>query len=355
MAVARLDDPQLIATHDKSGMLGHIRGLPQQCRLAWQQGLSLKLPKTYSAVRRIVVLGMGGSAIGADLAAAVLSHEVGIPLTVQRSYGLPFPVDDKTLVVASSYSGNTEETLSGFEQALGASTKVVAFTTGGRLGEMAQDRRIPLFLFTGQGPPRASLGFSFVGLLGMLNKLGLIQDKASQIGEMLDVMERLCQKWHSTVPQAQNLAKQLAVSLQGKLPVIYGSDFLVPVALRWKTQVNENSKAWAFYRPLPELDHNDVVGYQFPAELAPSLFIMMLRSPLLHQRNLLRYDVTGELLERAGISHQTVSGEGQGLLSQMMSLVLLGDYVSYYLALLYGADPTPVPTIDYLKQRLAET
>ncbi len=348
-----LDTAQLGATLDKSGMLGFIRGLPQQCRQAWQQGLGLELPQSYSTIKRIVVLGMGGSAIGADLAAAVLSCEEGVPLTVHRGYGLPFPLDAETLVVASSYSGNTEETLSGFEQALSSPARVLAFTTGGRLRQMAQERRIPLFLFAGQGPPRASLGFSFLGLLGVLNKLGLTRDKTGQVEEMLEVLERLCQRWHEDVPQAQNLAKQLAVSFQGNLPVVYGCDFLIPVARRWKTQLNENSKAWAFYRPFPELNHNDVVGYHFPADLGSRLCVLMLRSPLLNRRNLLRYDITTELLERAGVPQQTVNGEGQGVLSQMMGLVLLGDYVSYYLSLLYGVDPTPVPTIDYLKQRLA--
>jgi glucose/mannose-6-phosphate isomerase len=144
----------------------------------------------------------------------------------------------------------------------------------------------------------------------------------------------------------------LARKVEGKLPVIYGAGFLEPVARRWKTQVNENSKSWALFDPLPELNHNSVVGYPNPTAIAQGSLVVLLTSPLLHPRTLLRYRVTQEILEREGIAHHELSGEGQGPLSHMMSLLLWGDYVSYYLALLYGLDPTPVDTIDYLKERL---
>jgi len=155
-------------------------------------------------------------------------------------------------------------------------------------------------------------------------------------------------------PTSSNPAKQLATNLHGKITVIYGAGILSEVGHRWKTQINENSKAWAFHETFPELNHNAVVGYQFPSELASKIYVVMLRCPSLHPRTLVRYQVTGELLEQNGVSHQIIDSQGGSDLSQMMSLIFLGDWVSYYLAILYEIDPTPVEAIDYLKKRLSD-
>jgi glucose/mannose-6-phosphate isomerase len=174
------------------------------------------------------------------------------------------------------------------------------------------------------------------------------------VEEMYGILDNLIDEFKETVPADTNKAKLLAQNLYGKVVVIYGAGTLSDVARRWKTQVNENSKAWAFYELFSELNHNAVVGYEFPEELASKLFVVMLRCPSLHNRVLLRYQVTGELLQQKGISYGVMDGQGEGQLSQMMSLVVLGDWVSYYLAMLYGSDPTPVKSIDYFKKRLSE-
>ncbi len=171
---------------------------------------------------------------------------------------------------------------------------------------------------------------------------------------MIEVLEELAPKVDEKSPLAQNPAKQLASHLLGHIGVIYGAGILSEVAHRWKTQLNENSKNWAFYEILPELNHNAVVGYEFPPEVADTIFVIFLRSPSLHPRILMRYQITSEILQRAGIGYQTVGAKGESVLSQMMSLVLFGDYVSYYLALLNQTDPSPVSIIDYLKAQLAK-
>ena len=171
---------------------------------------------------------------------------------------------------------------------------------------------------------------------------------------MVKVLEQLSARINEKVPLSGNPAKQLAQRLYGCLPVIYGAGILAEVAHRWKTQINENSKAWAFYEVFPELNHNATVGYQFPPEIARRIRVVLLRAPSLNQRIKLRYEVTCELLDRAGIAHEFVDSEGNSPLSQMMSLVLFGDYVSYYLAILYRIDPSPVEVINYLKERLAK-
>jgi len=248
----------------------------------------------------------------------------------------------------------TEETLSSFEQALETEAKKLLITTGGKLRTMAEERNIPIFSFDYKSQPRAALPFSFLPIICFLQKLGFISDKSTDITETVQVLQELSQRINEGVPLSQNSAKQLANELYGHLPVIYGAGIVSEVAHRWKTQLNENSKAWAFYEVFPELNHNAVVGYRFPKELASKVMVVLLKSDLLPQRIQLRYQITCQLLEQADVGYQIVDGNGTSPLSQMMSLVLLGDYVSYYLAILYKIDPSPVKAIDYLKEQLAQ-
>ena len=171
---------------------------------------------------------------------------------------------------------------------------------------------------------------------------------------MIEKLEELNGRLNVNVPTKKNEAKQLAVDMYGKIVVVYGAEILSAVARRWKTQVNENSKAWAVHETLPELNHNSVVGYPFPSDIDSKLYVVMLNAPSLHNRVQIRYKVTTELLEQRGISPRIVTGEGDDLLSQMMSALFIGDWASYYLAVLYDIDPTPVKTIDYLKKHLSE-
>jgi glucose/mannose-6-phosphate isomerase len=354
MAKHKLDDPQLFKKYDPEGMLDHLHRLPQLCQQAWQMALGFELPPDYADIDKVLILGMGGSAIGGDLAASLTRAEAGLPVMVSRGYELPAFTDAKTLVIASSYSGNTEETLTSFGKALTTEAKKLAMTTGGRLKAMARERGVPVFSFDYQAQPRAALPFSLLPILCFLYRLGFISDKSPEVAGTVPLLSELASRIAETVPQAQNPAKQLASRLHNHLPVVYGAGITAEVAHRWKTQFNENSKAWAFHEVFPELNHNAVVGYQFPKELAGSLVVVMLRSALLSERIQLRYRITGKLLERARVDYQIVDGEGESPLSQMMSLVTIGDFVSYYLALLYGTDPSPVKTIDFLKQQLAQ-
>ncbi len=349
-----LDDPQVYQQFDPEGMLTCLHEMPRLCQQAWQMAMNFDLPPDYSQIDKAVILGMGGSAMGADLVSSLAATEARLPILIHRDYNLPAFINARTLVIASSYSGMTEETLSSFEQALETKAKKLAITTGGKLKTMAEKRKIPVFSFDYKAQPRAALPFSFLPILGFLQKLGFVNDKSADVAEMVHTLNQLSSKINEGVPSSQNPAKQLAQRLYGHLPVLYGAGIVSEVAHRWKTQFNENSKAWAFYEAFPELNHNAVVGYQFPPELASKIVVVLLRSNLLHQRILLRYRITCQLLEQAKVDYQIVDGEGTSPLSQMMSLVLFGDYVSYYLAILYQIDPSPVKTIDYLKRQLAK-
>jgi glucose/mannose-6-phosphate isomerase len=349
-----LDDQDLFGSIDKSQMGRLIRELPDQCRRAWEKASHFTPPSDYSNVDKIVILGMGGSAIGGDLLKAAAGPLKKQQIFVHRDYNLPEFVDANTLVIASSYSGNTEETLSGFSQALGRECKKLVFSTGGKITALANEHNVPVFVIDHVSPPRAALGYSLLPLLAVMQNLGFISSKSVEVESALNAMQKLNESWQENAPQVKNQAKKLAVTLYGKIPVIYGAGILTDVARRWKTQINENSKVWAFFEVLPELNHNAVLGYSYPGDMKDKMFVLFLRCPALHPRTLIRYKITGELLDRSHIPHQYIDSDGSNTIKHVLGLVLLGDWVSYYLALLYGIDPSPVPEIDLLKQRLAE-
>jgi glucose/mannose-6-phosphate isomerase len=354
MNAVNLDDIEYLKSADPRDMGARIAELPLQCREARMLAERCPLPPNYRQADAIVILGMGGSAIGGDLVCALVRDECSVPISVNRDYDLPAFVGNQTLVVASSYSGNTEETLSAFAQALERGAMVVAITTGGQLAETCRRRNLPLITFEYESQPRAALGYSFVTLLVLLQEMGYIAGKSGQLQETITSLEHLRSRIGVEVPEADNPAKQLARRLEGKLPVFYGAGHLSEVARRGKCQWNENSKAWAFWDVLPELNHNSVAGYGHPASLAPHLHVLMLDSELYHPRHQVRLGVTGEILTQNGIPHEAIQVAGKSRLSQMLWAIHFVDFVSYYLAALNGADPTPVDNIAYLKKRLSE-
>ena len=349
-----LDNVDIYARYDPQDMLGCIKELPSQCRRAWRAVGEFELPADYRDIDKVVVLGMGGSAIGGDLVRTLAENGSRVPVIVHRDYGLPAYVNERTLLIASSYSGSTEETLSAFGPALETGARMLAITTGGKLGELAAAGHVPVFKIDYQAQPRAALGFSFIPIIGILQKLGFLPDKDDGVGEAVEVMEKLVNELDEKSPVVDNIAKQIAQRLHGKLAVIYGAGVLAEVAHRWKTQINENGKSWAFHEAFPELNHNATVGYAHPPEVIDKLRVIVLRSPLFNERIKLRYEVTGELLERAGVPHEYLDSTGESALAQMMGLIITGDFISYYLGILNGIDPTPVEVISYLKDRLAK-
>lgn len=350
-----LDDLSVYRQYDKAGMLEHLHGFPGQCGKAWERARKFELSLDYSGISNVVIAGMGGSAIGGDIARRLALAESKLPVFVHRDYGLPAFVDANTLVIASSYSGNTEETLSAFTKSLAIECKKLAITSGGRLKQLAEKQGFPLFLIDYQAPPRAAFPSNFVPLVGIFQKLGLLTDKSRDLREAVSILNKLSGDIVETRPLASNPAKQLAARLHGRVAVIYGAEMLTEVARRWKGEFNENGKAWAFFESFPELDHNAVVGYDFPIEAKERMLVLMLCSSSLHPRNQLRYDITAKLLARAGIAYEFVEARGQSALAQVLSLVLLGDYASFYLSMLNEVDPTSTDAIDFLKQSLAQS
>jgi glucose/mannose-6-phosphate isomerase len=348
-----LDDLDRFKQLDTLNMLAEIDGLPDQLKSAWELGQSQPLPEATS-IERVVVCGMGGSAIGADLLAAFVAGMCPAPVFVHRDYGLPaFAKGPATLVVASSHSGNTEETLDSFEAALQAGCTVVVMATGGEIAQRARTHSLPLWIFQHQGQPRAAVGFSFGLLLDLFARLKLIPDPSRELQETVEAMKQSQEALGAARPAARNPAKRYAGQLMGRWVTVFGAAALAPVARRFKTQINEIAKASANFEFLPEADHNTLAGSVHPEEvLMPHTMALFLRSPSDHPRNRLRLDLTKQAFMLEGINTDFLDARGSSLLANMWTLILFGDYMAYYLAIAYGVDPTPIKALDQFKAQM---
>ncbi len=351
-----LDDRNLIEQIDAGNMLSHIDALPGQLSTAWKHGHLLELPGPLADVQQVAICGMGGSAISGDLLSALVSGSCHVPFTITRAYDLPtYIIGAETLVIALSHSGSTEETLSAARQAAERGTRLLAITTGGELAKLVQAAGGVVWTYQYHAQPRATIGWLYGLLLAAASRLSLVDDLSAEVEEAVEVLERGRAVLGADSSAAQNPAKRLAGQLVGRIPVIWGAGLLAPVANRWKTQINENAKAAAYFETLPELNHNTVVGLEYPETLARSVVFVTLRSEKYdHPRVAIRQKVTHQLLLQAGIMADEVRAQGESRLAQQMSLVQFGDYVSFYLAMAGGVDPTPILSIDWLKAQLAQ-
>ena len=351
-----LDDLDRFKQLDSLNMLGEIDNLPDQLGYAYQLGMKHDLPG-WKDLQQVVVAGMGGSAIGADLLAVYCASLSPIPVTVHRDYGLPlFARGADTLLICSSHSGNTEETLDAFEAARKADCRIIVVSTGGELAKRAKkEDNIPVWTFDHAGQPRAAVGFSFGLLLALFQRLGLIPDQKDSLEEALASMKRSQQHLRSDIPAVKNPAKRYAGQLMGRWVTIMGSGLLTAVARRWKTQINEIAKAGANFEFLPEADHNTLAGAMNPEEvLNPHTMTLFLRAPSDHLRNRLRSDLTRKAFMLEGMNTDYIDARGNTPLAHMWTLILFGDYMAYYLAMGYGVDPTPIKALVDFKQAMAE-
>jgi glucose/mannose-6-phosphate isomerase len=336
---------------DSAGELHDILDLPEHLRDALWRVDSANLDP-WDSPGGLVVAGMGGSAIGGSLARACLGDQSSRPIFVERGYALPPWTTPETTVLCASYSGNTEETLAAFEAAGFLGAKRIVITTGGKLAEEARRDNVPVIPVPGGFQPRAAVGYMTVAALEVAALCGAGPRMASQIDVAAAHLDELCAQWGPDAP-ADNDAKVLARALHGSVPVIVGSGLTTPIAYRWKTQVNENAKLPAFSEELPEADHNGICGWDGAPELG-KFSAVFLEDADQHPRVGERFELTEQLI--AGDAHATfrVSTVGRASVERVLSLVLLGDLVSLYLAVLRGVDPTPVDILVSLKAQLAD-
>lgn len=353
-----LDSFKKIEKRDESSMLELIESFPDQCQDAKCIGDKFELPQEFKrSYKNIVCTGLGGSAIGADLARSYIAADAQIPVFVNRNYTLPNFVCEDTLVIASSYSGNTEETSSAYREAVSRGANIIAITSGGKLEKAARRDDIPCLIIPGGFPPRCALGYSFFPLLAILARIGIIKDQAQSIDDAIHNLRKLRNsRIGYKVPHNNNPAKKISAQIFGKFPVIYASSERIDaVVTRWRGQLAENSKTLSSGHLFPEMDHNEIVGWENPEKVLKECVAIILRDAADHPRISKRMDVTKNLLKKDKVKVIEVFSCGPGLLARIFSLVYIGDFVSFYLAILNGIDPTPVKKITMIKKELAKT
>jgi glucose/mannose-6-phosphate isomerase len=347
-----LDDREALRRIDPEDMLGRVAELPRQLAQARRVAAAVELDASLGDVDLVIVLAMGGSAIGAELVAAAAGDRLRVPLIVHRDYGLPAGAGPRTLIVAASHSGETAETLSGYALARERGLPSVVITTGGRLAASATEAGHAVYRYKLGGQPRAAIGFG-VGLLHeLLSRLGLIEGPDA-LAPAAAAVEDLLERMAPSVETDANPAKQLAWAIFGRTPIVFGHGPMAAVAHRWKTQFNENAKAWATWEPMPEANHNAIEGTLNPRELGDAPYIVQLRDRDEPMEIAERYRVVEELLGERATNRSEVWSEGPSPLARVLTTVAYGDLVSVYLAILYQTDPTPVTLLAMLKERLA--
>jgi len=343
-----------IKIYDKSNMFDVLSGFGGQLEEAFAIGKEVSPSDELKSVNNIIITGLGGSAIGADLLRSYVRYEIKAPLSVNRNYFLPAYADENTLVIASSYSGNTEETLSAYEDAKTKGCKIVCISSGGKLSVMAESDGYFLIKIPKGYQPRCALGFSFIPLLTLIAKLGFVRERDSDVMNLVNYIKNKYEQY-SSLNENLNSAIKLAHHLEGKIPVIYSSeDSLDIVNLRWRGQINENAKSLAFGNYLPEMNHNEIVGWQENSEILRYFAVIYLTDREDNPRVLKRIQITKQLIEPYRGIGIDVAAEGNTRLERLFDLIYLGDWISFYLAILYKIDPTPVEKINILKNKLSE-
>lgn len=353
--LAVLDDEAVRRRIDVSDMAGAIAGLPGQLEAAAERAATIELPAAARGSHGATIVGMGGSAIGADLVRDALGSALTRPVTISRGRAVPGWAREGELVIAVSHSGRTAETLSAARMALEQDATLVAVTTGGPLADLATESGGSIVRYPGGGQPRASVGHLAGSLAGVLAAAGFLPglDVAAELRAAARAVEERLGALGPAVPVESNPAKQLAGRLLDRLPVVVGSEHLAPVARRWKTQLNENAETWAIAEEIPELLHNAVVGFGVPDWSCEQLFAVFLAPEDEPAFLAARRAIVAEGLGATGTAYAEVGLPALPPLAQAFAGVVTGDLVSLHLALLRGVDPTPVPAIESLKVRLA--
>ena len=338
----------LVAKYDSENQFAVISNSHSQILNTWETPIDTSAIDV-SRIKNIVVSGLGGSAIGGDLIADFTNGELSIPYSVNRNYGLPKFVNSDSLVIASSYSGNTEETMSAAEEAVKRGSQVVAVTTGGKLEKFAKENNIPLFIMKGGLQPRYALYSNFFALLKVLQTLNLIDDQDKIVKNISNLIEAKSKEYQLDKSLPYNLAENLV----GSIPIIYGvSGVTSTLAVRLKGEINENSKLHAFYNFLPEMNHNEIIGWETYDEAQFRTKVILFKDKSYHPQIQKRIEISKGLINKAGAEIIELESKEKALKSRLFDLIYLGDWISYYLALIRKQDPTEIDNIIFLKENL---
>jgi glucose/mannose-6-phosphate isomerase len=352
--VIDLDDAAALRSADPSDMLGAVAALPGHVEEAYRNGRAATGLPDLDGLASVVCCGMGGSAVAGDVLKAAFRERLGVSVDVNRSPILPEFAGPHTLVVVSSYSGNTAETLAAFREAVERGCRILAITGGGTLAAECAARGLAAVPVPGGFQPRAAVGHLTFAMLGALEAAGLVPRLADDVADVVGELRRAVGELDPGVPTERNRAKALAETIGDRIPIVWGTDGIAAVAaMRWKTQMNENGKVPAFASAMSELDHNEVVGWTAP--YGERCAVIGLRHGAEPPEIAARFPLSAEIAREAGAVYDEVEVATRSPLATLFDLVLVGDFASCYVALRRGVDPTPVAVIDRLKAALAGT
>lgn len=354
-----LDDLNQIKKLDESKIYDSVNDLQKQCFHAWEDTQNLQVPESYRSINKIVMAGMGGSGLGARVIESVYANSLKYPLVRVNDYDLPFWVDEKTLVLCSSFSGTTEETVQNAHQAKEKGAKWMTIGTGGDLINFAQECKVPYYkiipTYNHSKQPRMAIGYSIVGQLSMASHAGIVNLTKQNVLSLMETMDKVKKKSNINIPLSENPAKKMAKALYGKKVIFFAARHLLAAAHVFKNQINENAKNFSAIFDIPELNHHLMEGLQFPKSNKQDLMILFANSDLYPKRINKRCVITEDVVKENKVNSVVWRAQGSDLLSQTFEFIQFGGYVNFYLAILNGINPAPIPWVDYFKVKLGQS
>jgi glucose/mannose-6-phosphate isomerase len=340
-------------TPDKENFIQYLRNFAKQISESEKIFKKRKLNIDSKKINNVIYLGMGGSAIAGDVISEILYDELTIPFHVVRNYEIPAFCSKNTLIIASSYSGNTEETLAALNMAEQREALIIAVTSGGDLLKQAKKKKWQILQVPGGYPPRQAFGYLFFLALQIIKKVSKQEISSTEFSDLVHLAETMIQRSDERSASGKVFAKDLAIRVKNKIPIIYSSSpYLAAVARRWKNQFQENSKSMAFSNIIPEMNHNEIVAWEMDHPALRQYVVLFLENQNTNPRIQKRIQLTKRIIRDRGTEVIEVYGEGKSLLEQIVSLIIEGDWLTYYLALLYEKNPVSIVNIDYLKGEL---
>lgn len=339
---------ELISKHDPDNQFTVLKDSYTQVEYAWNIKFDLSSIDV-TKIKNIIVTGLGGSAIGGELLQSYFRTELKYPYQVNRNYELPLYANEETLVIASSYSGNTEETISALKDAVSKKCQIVCVTTGGKIEQIAKENNIPFGILKKGFQPRFALWINFFSLVNVLNTLKMVPEQNELVKEVIDFLIKKGVEYSADANEAINIAE----SLLGYVPILYSvNDYTSVVGTRWRGQFNENSKQHAFSNNYPELDHNEIMGWEGYKPTMNFKLINILDEDY-HTQVKKRFEITTEVIKKAGADVINIQSKEKHYKMRLVDMIYLGDWMTYYYALMRGFDPTTIDNINYLKAKLS--
>lgn len=352
-----LDDIKTYEKQDPQEVSYGVEHLPEQIRIAWDGTREISIPAGYKKCQNIVIVGMGGSALGPDIIKHALKASLKVSFEVVRGYELPKYVNSKTLVILSSFSGNTEEVLSAAKDARAKKAKILVIASGGKLKSFAKREKLPHYIFSPGNlakEPRLGVGFSFAGVLGLLERADFVRLSDRHVRGMTKAMSDVIDTCSLEIPEKQNPAKIVAKELKNKSILLVASEHLLGSAHTTSNQINESAKQYARYVEIPEMNHHLMEGLAFPKDNFKNFGVLMIKSKLYHPRIQKRYGITADVFEKQGGDVIDYEARGKTILEECAELLQFGSFLSYYLGILNGVDLVAIPYVSYFKDKMSD-